>query len=109
MNINIDAATPLVDSQPTMGFAAKPPDTAGLFGAAGYEKGEEFFCSDWGQLEEGHYVIVQRYSEPPIAGEVDVVADDGSVFWVWLEGGRGRIAIYVDEGVRVWLPRGYRL
>jgi hypothetical protein len=43
--------------------------------------------------------------DPP--GAIDVLTGDASVFWVWLDGGRGRIAVYVD--VETLLPEGYRL
>jgi hypothetical protein len=74
-----------------------------------YDKGSELPPGEWEQLEEGHYVMVQRDGEPVLAGEVDIRTHDASVFWVWLDGGRGRIAVYSDEGTHVWLPNGYRL
>lgn len=80
-----------------------------LLASVAYDKGNELPSSQWGQLEEGHYVIVQRDGEPLLAGEVDVRTQDASVFWVWLDGGRGRTAVYADEGTSVWLPRGYYL
>ena len=79
------------------------------FAPFSHEKGYELPSSQWGQLEEGHYVMVQRDGEPLLAGEVDTRTQDASVFWVWLDGGRGRIAVYADEGTCVWLPRGYCL
>lgn len=81
----------------------------GLFGPVAYDKGDELPSSQWGQLEGGHYVMVQRDGEPLLTGEIDVVCHDASVFWVWLDAGRGRIAVYPDEGTSVWLPKGYRL
>lgn len=74
-----------------------------------YDKGEELPSKEWGRLEEGHEVIVQRDGLQLLLGEVDAVTHDASVFWVWLQGGRGRIALYIYEGTRVWLPRGHRL
>lgn len=89
--------------------AMTPTEMPALLGPVAYDKGEELPCSEWDQLEEGHLVIIQRDGRPLLPGEVDAVTHDASVFWVWLDGGRGRIAVYVDEGTRVWLPRGYRL
>ncbi|PTT68773.1 hypothetical protein [Arthrobacter sp. HMWF013] len=80
-----------------------------LLSPVSYAKGSKLPAREWGQLEEGHYVMVQREGEPILTGEVDARTKDGSVFWVWLDGGRGRIAVYADEGTRVWLPKGYRL
>lgn len=57
----------------------------------------------WGELEVGSPVIVQRGSELTAGGHVDMVTDDGSIFWVWLNSGLGRIAVYADESTRVWL------
>jgi hypothetical protein len=51
--------------------------------------------------------VVKRDGEGLLAGAIDVLTEDASVFWVWLDGSRGRIAVYVDE--ETWLPEGYRL
>jgi hypothetical protein len=69
-----------------------------------YDKRDQLSPANWGQLREGERVIVQRDGGPLLTGKVDLVASD-SVFWVWLDGGCGRIAVYADEGIRVWLPR----
>lgn len=76
----------------------------GLFAPTSYNLGEELPCTDWGVLEEGQFVMVQRSGEPILPGQVDVICPDASVFWIWLDRGRGRIAIYADEGTIVWLP-----
>jgi hypothetical protein len=76
----------------------------GLLAVVSYERGRELPWSEWTQLEEGHCVIVQRDGGRVLSGEVDVVGHDASVFWIWLDGGRGRIAVYPDEGTSVWLP-----
>lgn len=60
-------------------------------------------------MEEGVYVLVERDSSPLHGGEVDEITNDASVVWIWLDGGRGRIALFEDEGTRVWLPKGYEL
>jgi hypothetical protein len=52
---------------------------------------------------------VQRNGEFPLVGEIDELTHDASVFWVWLEGGRGRIAVYTDEGTSVWTLKGSQL
>jgi hypothetical protein len=69
------------------------------------DKGEDLLYGQWSQLEEGHCVIFQRDEEPPLAGIVDMRTEDASVFWVFLNNGRGRIAVYADEGTSVWLPK----
>lgn len=75
-----------------------------LFAVATRAKGYELPATMWGQLEKGHYVVVQRDGEPKLGGEVEAIALDASIFWVRLDQGRGRIAVYVDERTRVWLP-----
>lgn len=70
-----------------------------------FEKGEELFHYQWNQLEEGHSVIIQRDNQPPLPGKVDVRTDDGSIFWVWLNNGHGRIAVFATEDTCVWLPK----
>lgn len=86
-----------------------PAHAAGALGQTPYEKGEELPCSEWGLLEEGVYVLVERDTGQLLGGEVDDLTHDASVFWLWLDGGRGRIALYNDERIRVWLPRGCSL
>ena len=92
-----------------MSLLMTPPTMSWLPNRLKYDKGAELPSREWDQLEEGHQVLVQRDGLEPLAGEVDAVTHDASVFWVWLDGGRGRIAVYVDEGTRVWLPKGYCL
>jgi hypothetical protein len=58
--------------------------------------------SDWVWLNENDRVKVQREYEPVTAGVIDVVAHDASIFWVWLDGGRGRVALHMDDNVSVW-------
>lgn len=99
----------LPDRKNPVSLIMTPPTMPGLPTRLRYAKGAELPSREWDQLEEGHRVIVQRDGLKPFAGEVDAVTHDASVFWVWLDGGRGRIAVYVDEGTRVWLPRGDRL
>ncbi|ASN20011.1 hypothetical protein [Arthrobacter sp. YN] len=72
-----------------------------------YEKGDELQSDDWALLEEGIYVLVERDNGPVLGGEVDELTRDASVVWIWLDGGRGRIALFRDEGTRVWMPKGY--
>ncbi|MFF2315287.1 hypothetical protein ACFVTE_03360 [Arthrobacter sp. NPDC058097] len=31
-----------------------------------------------------------------------MIAEDASIFWVWLDHGRGRIAVHQDDDVKVW-------
>jgi hypothetical protein len=80
----------------------------GTSGSLLCDQDEELSYSQWGQLEEGRYVIVQRNNEPPLAGKVDTRTEDASVLWVWLDDGLGRIAVYADEGARIWLPKSYQ-
>ncbi|MBT2585386.1 hypothetical protein [Arthrobacter sp. ISL-95] len=74
-----------------------------------YEKGEELPPMEWRRLEEGRLVLVQLDNGPILAGEVDEATDDATVFWVWLERGLGRLAVFDDDNISVWLPKGYQL
>jgi hypothetical protein len=64
--------------------------------------------AEWRQIEEGDIVVVKRDREPILAGKVDLRAGDASVFWVWLDGGSGCIAVFPYEGTCVSLPRSHR-
>ncbi|MFS2087734.1 hypothetical protein [Paenarthrobacter nicotinovorans] len=72
-----------------------------------YEKEDELQSNHWALLEEGVYVLVERDNGPVLGGEVDELTRDASVVWIWLDGGRGRIALFRDEGTRIWMPKGY--
>lgn len=74
--------------------------------AAPYEIGAELSPSQWRRLEEGQYVLVRRQGEALRGGEVDVLNYHATIFWVQLDDGQGRIAIYDDEDIRVCLPKG---
>lgn len=64
--------------------------------------GSALTVNEWVWLNENDRVKVQREYESVTAGVIDVVAPDASVFWVWLDGGRGRVALHMDENVSVW-------
>jgi hypothetical protein len=49
--------------------------------------------------------IVKRDGEGLGAGAIDVLTEDASVFRVWLDGERERIAVYADDETCVWFPR----
>lgn len=61
-------------------------------------------ASEWIQLVEGEQVVVQRDSDYPKTGRVDVVSKDALVFWVSLDNGEGRILIDAEDNAKVWLP-----
>lgn len=88
--------------------APAEPDVTNLFPVR-WDKGTELPPWQWSQLEEGHRVLVQREGGAVLSGIVDTHTADGSVFWAWLDRGRGRIAVYANEGTHVWLPKGYGL
>ncbi|MET3812400.1 hypothetical protein [Arthrobacter sp. UYEF3] len=66
-------------------------------------RGGKLAIEDWVLLNPGYRVRVQRENESVTAGFVDVVAPDASVFWVWLDDGRGRVALHEHDNVAVWL------
>ena len=71
-----------------------------------YGEGDDLPYRKWDQLKVGCHVMVQREGQSLLKGEVDVISPDAAIFWVWLDGGRGRIAVYGDENTYVWLPKG---
>ena len=78
-----------------------------LLAPVSYYQGNELPPSEWGQLEEGDHVMIQRDGEPLRLAKVDALTQDASVVWVCLDGGRGRIAVYPDEGTCIWLPEDH--
>ena len=57
---------------------------------------------EWVSLEKDDRVTVHRSWESRFTGTVDVVAEDGTVFWVWGDEGRGRFAVHAGDRVSVW-------
>jgi hypothetical protein len=53
--------------------------------------------NDWVYLNPGDEVVVQRVGRSPYQGWVDDINDDASVFWVWLNDGRGRILVHAGD------------
>jgi hypothetical protein len=57
---------------------------------------------EWVSLEKDERVTVHRGWESGFSGTVDVVSQDGTVFWVWGDDGRGRFAVHAGDDVSVW-------
>lgn len=57
---------------------------------------------DWVLLNADDPVILQTPEGRTLAGNVDVVAHDASIFWIWIEGGGGRIAVHEHGDCQVW-------
>jgi hypothetical protein len=58
---------------------------------------------EWAGLVPGDRVCLRRENQVLMHGTVDDMVPDGSVFWIWFDNGAGRIALYKDDDVRVWL------
>jgi hypothetical protein len=58
---------------------------------------------DWAQLKQSDRVSIQLENGSLTAGTVDMVTPDGSVFWVWLNNGLGRIALHHGDNIQVRL------
>lgn len=89
---------------------AAPTEQEALLAAETYinvptrpSRGTVLTPDDWVWLNPNDRVKVQREKEPVTAGAIDVVALDASIFWIWLDGGRGRVALHMDDNVSVWL------
>ncbi|MFF1828240.1 hypothetical protein [Paenarthrobacter sp. NPDC058040] len=66
-------------------------------------RGTALTTDDWIWLNAGDRVRVQRENEIAATGSIDVVSGDASIFWVWLDDGRGRVALHMEAKVSVWL------
>jgi hypothetical protein len=65
--------------------------------------GDALTSDDWVWLNPNDRVRIQRRNETAAAGVIDVVAPDASIFWVWLDEGRGRVALHSDDAAaHVW-------
>lgn len=57
---------------------------------------------DWVFLNINDRICVRWENGVVNYGTVDVVAPDASIFWIWLDSGRGRVALHEDDNVSVW-------
>jgi hypothetical protein len=64
--------------------------------------GDALTSDDWFWLNPDDRVRIQRPNETAAAGVIDIVAPDASIFWVWLDEGRGRVALHRDDAAHVW-------
>lgn len=55
----------------------------------------------WDSAVEGDIVEVQRRGESVGVGEIDVMTADGSMVWILMHDGRGRILVHSDDGALV--------
>lgn len=83
--------------------AADPHRMPRLSGNEQREAPEALTPDNWVWLNPDDRVKVQREREAMATGVIDVVAPDASIFWIWLDGGRGRVALHMDDNVSVWL------
>ena len=65
-------------------------------------EGEPLPADEWASLTSNERIAVRRGEGPAATGTVDIVAADGSIFWVHLDNGRGRVAIHVEDDAAVW-------
>lgn len=56
----------------------------------------------WVLLAMDDRIILRTAEGRTASGQVDLVADDASVFWVWLDGGGGRMAVHKGDECEVW-------
>ncbi|WP_461175167.1 hypothetical protein M1D93_20795 (plasmid) [Arthrobacter sp. Z1-9] len=52
---------------------------------------------NWVHLNPADRVIVKRYRFEPEHGTVDIVSEDATYFWVWIDG-QSRILIFHGDG-----------
>ncbi|MHC6229138.1 hypothetical protein ACX5I6_05225 [Arthrobacter sp. MMS24-T111] len=57
---------------------------------------------NWCQLSRTEEVTVHRPNQNMITGRIDMVALDGSVFWIILDDGKGRTMIHRNDNAKVY-------
>lgn len=57
---------------------------------------------NWAELTPGEQITISGTGIGENAGEVDIVAEDGSILWVHLEAGGGRIMIHKSDKHEIW-------
>lgn len=62
---------------------------------------------DWVFLNAGDRVVVQLPDGRVHAGVIDAVANDASLFWLWVDGGGGRAAVFEEDACKVWKSQNW--
>ena len=70
--------------------------------AAGQPAGEPLPVAEWASLTRYERITLLRGTAPAASGSVDLVAEDGSIFWVHLDNGLGRVAVHAEDDAAVW-------
>jgi hypothetical protein len=58
----------------------------------------------WVHLNPGDRVIVKRYGFGPEHGTVDIVSEDATFFWVWIDGQSRILIVHGDRTVIHKIP-----
>lgn len=58
--------------------------------------------TQWTYLWRQEFVELRRGGRMKGAGWVDELTPDGTVIWIWLTGGKGRMMIHRDDGLDIW-------
>jgi hypothetical protein len=57
----------------------------------------------WTDLQPGDQIVLRRHDSPEIAGEVDIVSEDGTFLWLYQEGGQGRMLVHQSDQFEISL------
>lgn len=67
-----------------------------------HAEGAPLVLDDWATLQPNDRVCVRQDDKSVSHGRVDIVAADAAIFWIWLDGGQGRVALHREDNVGVW-------
>ena len=82
------------------------PRTPSLAGGEPASLGPLEPVPNWSKLSRADEVTICRDRRRVAAGRVDMVALDGSVFWIIQEDGKGRAMIHQKDGLTVFRKPG---
>ena len=63
--------------------------------------------SEWVLLKPNDRLWVRRENHSDARGTVDVIAPDSSIFWMWLDSGRGRVAFHKDDNDSIFFDEDH--
>jgi hypothetical protein len=58
--------------------------------------------TEWKYLWREEFVELRRGGQVTAAGWVDDLNPDGTIIWICLTGGRGRVMIHRNDGLDIW-------
>lgn len=65
-------------------------------------RSKPFLMKRWDYLWRDEFVEMRLAGQEKDTGWVDDISPDGTIIWIHLTGGRGRVMFHLDDGLYIW-------